>query len=161
MEFNQVMLFAKLNTGRLPWCLSGKESACSEGATRDMGLIPGSGRSPGGGNGNALQCSCLENPMDRGAWWATVHGVTKNWTWLSECMCVHTRIYTEDATCQGAARPVHYNYGACVLEPRNCNYWARVPQLLKPTLPRAGARQQATAVRSLCMAGEEPLTCCN
>ena len=43
----------------------------------DMGLIPGSGRSPGEGNGNPLQYSCLENPMDRGAWWATVHGVTK------------------------------------------------------------------------------------
>ena len=46
----------------------------------DVGLIPGSGRSPGGGNGNLLQYSCLENPMDRGAWWATVHGVTKSWT---------------------------------------------------------------------------------
>ena len=43
----------------------------------DPGLIPGSGRSPGEGNGNPLQYSCLENPMDRGAWWATVHGVTK------------------------------------------------------------------------------------
>ena len=42
-------------------------------------LIPGSGRSPGGGNGNSLQYSCLENPMDRGAWRATVHGVTKSW----------------------------------------------------------------------------------
>ena len=40
---------------------------------RDAGLIPGSGRSPGGGYGNPLQCSCLENPMDRGAWWATDH----------------------------------------------------------------------------------------
>ena len=40
---------------------------------RDAGLIPGSGRSPGGGYGNPLQCSCLENPMDKGAWWATVH----------------------------------------------------------------------------------------
>ena len=49
----------------------GKESACNVG---DLGLIPGSGRSPGGGNGNPLQYSCLENPMDRGAWWATVHG---------------------------------------------------------------------------------------
>ena len=47
-----------------------------------MGLIPGSGRSPGEGNGNPLQYSCLENPMDRGAWWATVHGVTKSWTQL-------------------------------------------------------------------------------
>jgi len=44
---------------------------------RDMGLIPELGRSPGEGNGNPLQDSCLGNPMDRGAWWATVHGVTK------------------------------------------------------------------------------------
>ena len=43
----------------------------------DMGLIPGSGRSPGGGNGNALRYSCLGSPVDRGAWQATVHGVTK------------------------------------------------------------------------------------
>ena len=45
-----------------------------------MGSIPGSGRSPGGGHDNPLQYSCLENPMDRGAWWATVHGVAKNQT---------------------------------------------------------------------------------
>ena len=44
----------------------------------DLGSIPGLGRSPGGGNGNPLQYSCLENPMDRGAWQATVHGVTKS-----------------------------------------------------------------------------------
>ena len=49
----------------------------------DAGSIPGSGRSPGGGNGNPLQYSCLENSMDRGAWQATVHGVTKSQTWLS------------------------------------------------------------------------------
>ena len=47
------------------------------GDARDMGLIPESGRSPGGGNGNTLQYSCLENTMDRRAWWATVHGVAK------------------------------------------------------------------------------------
>ena len=46
----------------------------------DLGSIPGLGRSPGGGNGNPLQYSCLENPMDREAWWATVHGVTKSQT---------------------------------------------------------------------------------
>ena len=57
-----------------------KESACSAG---DSGLIPGWGRSPGEGNGNTLQYSCLENPMDRGAWWATVHGITKSQIWLS------------------------------------------------------------------------------
>ena len=55
-----------------------KESACSAGDAGDVGLIPGSGRFPGGGNGNPLQHSCLENPMNRGAWWATVHGVTKS-----------------------------------------------------------------------------------
>ena len=47
-----------------------------------MGLITGLGRSPGGGHGNLLQYSSLGNPMDRGAWWAIVHGVTKSWTWL-------------------------------------------------------------------------------
>ena len=52
----------------------GKESACNAG---DMGLIAGSGRSPGKGNGNPFQYSCLENPMDRGDWQATVHGVAR------------------------------------------------------------------------------------
>ena len=56
----------------------------SVGDPRDMGLILGSGRSPGEGNGNPLQYSCLENPMDRGAWRATVHEVTKNRTRLSD-----------------------------------------------------------------------------
>ena len=50
------------------------------GDTRDMGSIPGLGRFPGAGNGSPLQYSCLENPMDRGAWWATVHRFTKSWT---------------------------------------------------------------------------------
>ena len=58
-----------------------KESACDAG---DLGSILGSGRSPGGGNGNPLQYSCLENPMDRGAWWAVVHGVTKSQTRLND-----------------------------------------------------------------------------
>ena len=57
-----------------------KASACNVG---DLGSIPGSGRSPGEGNGNPLWYSCLENPMDRGAWWATVHGVAKSRTGLS------------------------------------------------------------------------------
>ena len=52
----------------------GKEPACSAGDTGDMGLISGWGRSPRGGSSNPLQCPCLENPMDRGAWWATAHG---------------------------------------------------------------------------------------
>jgi len=61
----------------LPRWLGGKESACKAG---DMGSIPGLGRSPGEENGNPLQYSCLENSMDRGAWWVTVHGVAKSWT---------------------------------------------------------------------------------
>ena len=56
-----------------PGGLVGKEPACNAGDAGDVGLIPGLGRSPGGGHGNPLQCSCLENPMDRGAWQATVH----------------------------------------------------------------------------------------
>ena len=50
----------------------------------DAGSIPGWGRFPGGGNGNPLQYSCLENPIDRGAWWTRVHGVVKSWTQLSD-----------------------------------------------------------------------------
>ena len=61
----------------LPWWLSSKGS-CNAGAAGDMGSIPVSGRSPVGGHGNPLQYSCLENPMDRGAWRATVHGVAKS-----------------------------------------------------------------------------------
>ena len=67
----------------LPSWLSGKESACSERDAGDVSLIPGSGRCPGGENGTPLQYSYLENPMDRGAWWATVHGVAKSQTRLS------------------------------------------------------------------------------
>ena len=50
----------------------------------DMGLIPGSGRSPGKGNGNPVQYSCLENSMGRGAWWDVVHAMAKSWTWLCD-----------------------------------------------------------------------------
>ena len=63
----------------LPWWVSSKEPAYS---TEDAGLTPGSRRSPGGGLGNPFQDSCLENPMDRGAWWAAVHRIKKSWTQL-------------------------------------------------------------------------------
>ena len=58
-------------------------------AREDTGSIPGLGRSPGEGNGNPLQYSCLENPMKRGAWWATVHGVVKSWRRLSDWAHMH------------------------------------------------------------------------
>ena len=68
-----------IETG-FPSSSAGKESACNAGDTGDVGSIPGSGRSPGGGNGNLLRYSCLGNPMDRGAWRAIVHGVAKSQT---------------------------------------------------------------------------------
>ena len=64
-------------TGQPRW-LSGKEATCNAGAAEDKGSVPGSGRSPGAGNGNPLQYSCLENPMNRGAWWVTVQRVPKS-----------------------------------------------------------------------------------
>ena len=65
----------------VPGGSDGKESACNLG---DLGLIPGLGRCSGEGNSNPFQCSYLENFMDRGAWQATIHGVTKSWIWLIE-----------------------------------------------------------------------------
>ena len=64
-----------------PGCSDGNVSAYNEG---DLDSIPGLGRSPGEGNGNPLQYSCLENPMDGGAWWAILHGVAKSRTRLSD-----------------------------------------------------------------------------
>ena len=61
-----------------------KKPAANAGDIREVGLIPESGRSPGGGNGNPLQDSCLENPMDRGDWKAMVHRVAKNWIQLKQ-----------------------------------------------------------------------------
>ena len=65
----------------LPGGSNSKEPTCNAG---DLGSIPGLGRSSGEGNGNPLQYSCPENSMDRGAWWATVFGVAKSWTRLSD-----------------------------------------------------------------------------
>ena len=83
--------------GRLQYMLfgtpcgsDGKESACNAG---DPGLIPGSGRSPGEGDGYPLQFSCLENPMDRGAWWATVHGACKKSNMTKQL--THTNTHTD------------------------------------------------------------------
>ena len=83
------------------WWLSGKKKkkkpTCSAGAAGDMYSIRGWRISPGGGYGNPLQYSCLENPMDRGAWWATVHGGHKELDMTEEtqhvCMHTHTHIY--------------------------------------------------------------------
>ena len=79
-SYNICLLVSGLLHLGLPWWLSSKGSACNAGATGDTDLIPGSGRSPREGHGNQLKYSCLENLMDRGAWWATVHGVAKSQT---------------------------------------------------------------------------------
>ena len=80
--------------------LAVKNPPASAGDARDACSIPGSGRSPGGGQGNPLQYSCLENSKDTGGWWATVHRVAKSWTlkqlsthageWLNKLLYIHT-----------------------------------------------------------------------
>ena len=75
-----VFLLIAASLAGLPQWLSGKESACNAEDAGDVGSVLGLGRSPGGGNGTPSQYSCLRNPMDRGAWWARVHGVTKSQT---------------------------------------------------------------------------------
>ena len=74
----------------LPGGASDEEAAARAGDARDLRSAPDSGRCPGGGNGDPLQYSCLENPMDRGAWRATVHRVPKSRTQLSDLACAHT-----------------------------------------------------------------------
>ena len=84
IEVSHVPGFKKLNGSIKLRSFSGgtrgKEPTCQIRNERDMGSYPESGRSPGGGHGNPLQCSFPENPMDREAWWATVHWVTKSQT---------------------------------------------------------------------------------
>ena len=87
--------FLEVTSGHL--CFPGgsvvKNLPASAEDPRDLDLIPGSGRFLGIGNGNPLQCSCLENSMERGAWGATVHGVSKSWTQLSDSE--HTHMQSE------------------------------------------------------------------
>ena len=81
----------------------GKESACSAG---ELGSIPGSGRSPGGEHGNPFQDSCLENPMYRGVWRATVYGVRKSWTRLKRLsMYAHRQQYSLNITFMCTGKP--------------------------------------------------------
>ena len=88
----------------------GKESACNAGTTGDAGSIPGLERSPGGGSGNPLQYSCLENLMDRGARQATVHGVTKSQIQLKQlklsvsCFWGLSGPFSEGKQCPGEER---------------------------------------------------------
>ena len=110
------------------------ESACSAG---DPHSIPGLGRSPGEGNDNPLQYSCLENSVDRGAWWATVLGVMKSWTWLSYfTFTLHwwqtewkTTVTENESNWSLGLQPclTQWNYEpCCVGPPRSDGSWWRV-----------------------------------
>ena len=122
---------------RSPCSSDGKESACN---ARDLGSMPGLGRSPGGGYGNPSQYSCLENPKDRGAWQVTIHGVAE--PDLSETTALtHTNVgdpvrslVWEDPTCLGAAiEPVLWSLGATTTVVCSCG--ASCPHRVAP---RAG-----------------------
>ena len=93
-----------------PGGLDRKESACNAG---DLGFIPGLGRSPGGRNSNQLQYLCLENSMDRGAWWVTVHGIAKSQTRLSN----FTSFTSYFITGEGNGNPPQYS---CLENPVLC-----------------------------------------
>ena len=77
-KYHSIYYGCLLNTGAPQVVLVAKNPPANAGDAGDVGSIPGSGRSPGGGHGNPLQYSCLENSKDRGAWWAPVHGVAKS-----------------------------------------------------------------------------------
>ena len=85
------MVGALQDNGGFPGGANGKEPAYNAGDLRDTSLIPWSGRSPGGGHGNPLQHSCLENPMDRGAQQAVVRRVAQTRTQLKQLTCIHMR----------------------------------------------------------------------
>ena len=123
-----------------PW-LSGKESVCDAGDPGESGSIPGSGRHPGGGSGNPLQYSWLENPMDRGAWRATVHGVTKSrlrpsneahMRAIFHCICVLRFLYP--FICRWTCR-----LSPCLVSNATTNIGCMYPfRLLSGYIPRSG-----------------------
>ena len=88
----------------LPRWRRGKESACQCRKQKNLGFDPWVGRYPGRGNGNSLQYSCLGNPMDRGAWWATVHGVTKSRTRLEHAHVTVRRLVNKSATATSTSK---------------------------------------------------------
>ena len=87
-----IFCWHKVCTLGFPGVLVVKNPPSNSGDLRDMDSIPGLGRSPGGGHVNPLQYSCQKNPMDRAAWQATVHSISKSWTWLKQ-LSMHTNIY--------------------------------------------------------------------
>ena len=109
-----------------------KNPPTSRGDIREVGLIPGSGRSPGGGNGNPLQYSCLENPMDRGAWWAMVHGVEKEVDTTEQLTHTHTPTPNSPAV---LPHPSHQTPQLSFPHPSH-----QTPQLSFPILPTSNQK---------------------
>ena len=104
---------------------------------RDAGdscLIPGSGRSAGRGNGNPLQYSSVENPMDRGAWWATIHGVAKSWTQLSDGAHTSRKVLTTACYCHKAGK-TGYPQTLFQEQSSNCVSLHSVVSLVRQVLP--------------------------
>ena len=118
---------------------------------RDAGLIPGSGRSPGGGHGNPLQYSCRENPMDRGDWWAVAHGVTKSWTRL-EGLTQHSTIYSQPGMRTQVILVYQFVDDTCLTSAcnTNCKYLSHPVGGAKGSkfFPRAGHSSTLRCVRS-------------
>ena len=90
-----------------------KNLPVNAGSIEDMGSVPGSRRSAGAGHGNPLQYSCLQNPMDRKAWWAAVHRVTQSWTGLK-------RLNVHACLGEGNGNPLHYS---CLDNPKDRGPW--------------------------------------
>ena len=110
-------------------------SSCSAGALGDADAIPWSGRSPGGGHGSPFQYSCLENPMDRGAWPTTVYRITKSWTQLYNWPQMHVCVLNHSSlcdpmNCSPPGSSVHGSLQVRILE------WAAMPSSRGPSQPR-------------------------
>ena len=120
----------------------------------DKGLIPGSGRSPGRGNGNPLQCSCLKNSIDRGAWWTTVHRVAKYWTRLSYWACACTMNVMSSSHLKTTTTPSLDPWKNCL--PRN---WSWVPRRLGTTGWDHWFWPSSTSEQTLCW-GHQEITVC-
>ena len=134
-----------------PGVTSGKGPPCQCRKHKRSGLIPGWGRSPRGGNGNPIQHPCLENPMDREAWWATVHRVAKSWTQLSNLAhsLVHSSLLPSNGPCLVAqssptlCNPTDYTVHG-ILQARILQGVA-VPSPRASSQPRDGAQVSRTA----------------
>ena len=117
-----------LNKG-LPRWLSGKQSDCNAG---DSGSTPGSGTSPGERNGSPLQYSCLENAMDRGAWWAAIHEFTKSQSWLSTRILMSKWTRFKERRCT----PTKHSFDVLVIYYASSTRWTMVfpPQRFCPSV---------------------------